>query len=924
MVQDAFCQLDALVASMGESARPSVCVGALAPLRDALSAQLQLLVRRVLILEINIARLEGTLQGDTPQERYETFCRSLKTTTRRAEIFALYPVLARLCVDVCKRWITASSEFLLRLHRDHQRLQQIFGMDDLGTLNHAEVADSDSHDGGRSVIIAVFDGDRRVVYKPRPMAVAKQMQQFIEWANRKGVRPELDTLKVIDCGEYGWIEYVRPTPCESPEQFEDYFRRQGSLLAIMHCLGGSDCHFENIVACGARPVLVDVETLFQPRVPFETVGAQADVLAVRSLRDSVLGVGLLPMPVRLGERLVDLSGLAADPNQLTHLETLEADQDGTDEMTIQRVPYRLGDVHSRARCGSSLADVRDHADALDRGFGETYDLLRSHQRELLDENGPISAFNDVPIRVLFRPTSIYSQLLREASHPTALQNGLERERVLSQLWAGTSMHPVLGKVVRSEYAQALNGDIPYFLSTPTSMNVVGANGECVSNVFAATGRACAEERIRQLGTADLLKQRWIMRAAIASLQGNSRLSMSASDESAGDAGFIGLATRIGEFIDKTAIKSGDGASWLSLNMGEAASGHTDYAIGLVDSELYDGLAGIALFLGYLGAATGERRFKTLARQAIHTLDRRTEIEPITAVGAFSGLGGRIYVYSHLAALWEDRELVERATDQVERVHSLLPADTQLDIVDGAAGAIMGLLSLDAIAPASRALACAEACARHIVEALAKDVDGGVSPLRYRCGASHGYSGVGWALLELGSVTSQYSLIDFGRLLFAREDELVSSDGWTDSHEPQLLGQMTWCHGAPGMALCRLAAYRAVGDASLLRGARIALEATRVAKQSRSHTLCHGDLGVLETLITAAEIMGNDQACATAASSQAMAILRDIEKHGWISARPGGIEVPGLMTGIAGIGLQLLRIAEPKNAPKVLLLSRPVN
>jgi lantibiotic modifying enzyme len=52
-------------------------------------------------------------------------------------------------------------------------------------------------------------------------------------------------------------------------------------------------------------------------------------------------------------------------------------------------------------------------------------------------------------------------------------------------------------------------------------------------------------------------------------------------------------------------------------------------------------------------------------------------------------------------------------------------------------------------------------------------------------------------------------------------------------------------------------------------------------------------------------------------------LKGIEKRGWISGTPRGLESPGLLTGISGIGYQCLRLARPNLVPSVLMLAAPV-
>ncbi|NJL57749.1 hypothetical protein HC928_23425 [bacterium] len=43
---------------------------------------------------------------------------------------------------------------------------------------------------------------------------------------------------------------------------------------------------------------------------------------------------------------------------------------------------------------------------------------------------------------------------------------------------------------------------------------------------------------------------------------------------------------------------------------------------------------------------------------------------------------------------------------------------------------------------------------------------------------------------------------------------------------------------------------------------------------------------------------------------------------WACGTPTGVETPGLMMGLAGIGYQLLRLANPQSVPSILTLEVP--
>lgn len=54
------------------------------------------------------------------------------------------------------------------------------------------------------------------------------------------------------------------------------------------------------------------------------------------------------------------------------------------------------------------------------------------------------------------------------------------------------------------------------------------------------------------------------------------------------------------------------------------------------------------------------------------------------------------------------------------------------------------------------------------------------------------------------------------------------------------------------------------------------------------------------------------------------LLASIDKNGWLCGVPLGVETPGLMIGLAGIGYGLLRLADPVRVPSILVLDPPAH
>ncbi len=232
-----------------------------------LTARLLTLLTKTMVLELNIARLEGRLQGATAQERFVHFTEHLSRRETALKLLSEYPVLARQLVRFVENWIDFSAEFLEHLAADWEEITKLFNpASKSGRLAEAAAGAGDTHRRGRSVIILRFEGGLNLVYKPRSIAVDVHFQEFLRWVNDKGASPQLRTLKLLNREGYGWVEFVQTAGCQSKEEVSRFYERQGEYLAILYILEATDFHFENLMACGEHPILVDLEALFHPRL----------------------------------------------------------------------------------------------------------------------------------------------------------------------------------------------------------------------------------------------------------------------------------------------------------------------------------------------------------------------------------------------------------------------------------------------------------------------------------------------------------------------------------------------------------------------------------------------------------------------------------------------------------------------------------
>jgi lantibiotic modifying enzyme len=132
---------------------------------------------------------------------------------------------------------------------------------------------------------------------------------------------------------------------------------------------------------------------------------------------------------------------------------------------------------------------------------------------------------------------------------------------------------------------------------------------------------------------------------------------------------------------------------------------------------------------------------------------------------------------------------------------------------------------------------------------------------------------------------------------------------------------SWCHGAPGIGLARLIALQHIASPNLESELHTAIASTVNTGFGNNDSLCHGDLGNLELLLHARELGYHGEWESVLATEASRSVERLAAGH-WRCGVPGGVETPGLMMGLAGIGYGLLRFGAPHRVPSILSLEPP--
>lgn len=400
----------------------------------------------------------------------------------------------------------------------------------------------------------------------------------------------------------------------------------------------------------------------------------------------------------------------------------------------------------------------------------------------------------------------------------------------------------------------------------------------------------------------------------------------------------------------------------------------------IGPHLYNGTAGIALFLAAINYILGDKPSKVLCLEAIDPLRRKLAdlaANPDRAdqirfpVGGLIGIGSFVYALLKIGVLLGLRELVDEAHQATCLITSdRIASDERVRVQTGCAGTILSLLALHQDRPQPNALGrlplgIALECAERLLD-LQTSFDGGYRAWALSAGKpplagfSYGAAGICYALLRLYAVQPEPNLLaaaqeghEFIRNLYSsdrgswRDPRAVFQasyvprqgtwkDWWASGTLADLEPRETapeevfpdmWCHGSTGIAMARVAALDCQ-DSSTIRE-----EISRVASALKqkiftlkelaegADDLCCGHMGRAEFLMVYAHRLGDEEA-SHAAEKLISLVLQRVKKDGIYqlsAARGSTLFAPSLFQGISGVGYTLLRLGAPEDLPCVLLL-----
>ncbi len=393
---------------------------------------------------------------------------------------------------------------------------------------------------------------------------------------------------------------------------------------------------------------------------------------------------------------------------------------------------------------------------------------------------------------------------------------------------------------------------------------------------------------------------------------------------------------IGNQLCADALWYGQACTWITDDADDEQGRLAAFARSM-NGSLYDGSLGVAAYLAQLAQHSGDRVHRDTAVGALwHALRQ-------PAASSISLYEGRLGVVSQglqLARQLEDSSLLEGYLQAAGELLDRLPdGETDTDLMHGLAGAVLGLLTIAQEAPslAARSRLQAVRYGEQLIALARRTPHGWHWPADDRalglCGLSHGTAGIALAFAALQRAAPDPAwlqavrgALDYEAYWYLPQQAnwpyLFPEDAGSFDDRPEHCG-MAWCHGAPGIALSRLALWHLSGDDAYQQAALAAFDTVAHDLQSSpgqagdSYTLCHGPAGNADMLLDAARHL------ARPAWEQ---LARQVARQG-VERQSGrwrsGLGVAdgyaqGLMLGLAGTGYFLLRCAVRQPLPSLML------
>lgn len=405
---------------------------------------------------------------------------------------------------------------------------------------------------------------------------------------------------------------------------------------------------------------------------------------------------------------------------------------------------------------------------------------------------------------------------------------------------------------------------------------------------------------------------------------------------------------IAESLINAHLKSDTGIYWHTyyLPYGEEKSEL------MLNNSLYNGNTGITLFFLELYNITRATKYKNIVLESIKwEIDYYETTSKDSENYAFlTGNMSLVYLLIRANEILKDQDYLAHASAIAKNAIYFINYHI-CDFINGISGTLWTLLKLYSHTKEDWTLDFIKKYTWEILNRLNISQEGvywdrNNRQIRGLCGFSHGASGVGYVLIQVGQFFKIDSLIQLGLESFRYENQYfdTSTCNWIDFRKSMDVTEENvfrtaflnedyvffegggfmnaWCHGAAGLVLPRIYAKYFLKNDAVEKDINLALQSLNdyfnKEGTNYSHSLCHGMMGNLEAYIELEGLSENEKYKVNIIKNIDNVIAENKTSGFYASGVPNTDQDTSLFLGDAGIGYQLLRASFPKEVPSILL------
>lgn len=861
---------------------------------------------RTLIYELNLLRERGHFKSKDSSEQFYEYLELFNNKNFRRKFIIEYSNLIYLLEENLEQITTYINNFLSQLKSDESTLLHFVDTSYYSKfkLKAINIGLGDTHNNGESVVKCNFD-IINIYFKPRDCNIDLLYNSIIDEVNK---HQQLDLQKptMLQRNDCFWVAEIKNIECKNEKEIKNFYYELGAHLSLLYVLGATDFHSENLIASGKHPVLVDLESVVGNKLKEDSFSS-ATFFNVYKLASSVKTTGILPFAFGNNDGS-NLSGIGMSggespvkvpvvKNKLTSY--MRVDSDFISMKSSQNHPKIEGKNINEKLYKNELID----------GFKKTYDFIMLNKDlffEIINKRK-----NVIKARFINNATMHYSRILNLSFHPIVLKSV-----TLRKLFISYYIYDPFDKLTELEIENLIHMNIPYFYYYGNGKKIYNQN-KSISNYFFYTLEESILYKLNNLSEKDKLWQVRIISDSLRSDEMNFIPHMSQNEikdyrnfhihkENSIIEKFNNLIFSIEDLISSKQVEIDNTYSWIVKDL-YGKLGNRTIEREVMDPNLYRGLSGMALYYWALYKYTSDKSYLEKSKKITIQIQKELDAFNDYPLGAFDGIYSYIYLCSNIYIDTNDKYFIVEAMKYIRDSFDKIKKDSLNDFISGNAGVLVILINLysnitDNVYKEDILKGIELSVARLIENANIEEnnlINWKSEEDDVLLGFAHGTSGIAYALdLYLSKIKYVDEIFDLVKSANMFEEMYRIKNHWPHPHSRDSKPPFAWCHGSPGIILNREKSnYFKNNDRKI-----IISEILKIGF-SRTHCLCHGDLGnamILKDISNSGK--ENEQI-----QNIIFEILKDINVDNLKCGIGHDIETVDFLTGISGISYGLMYI-----------------